>query len=67
MVIDVASIGQTATWLRTTVTRVGELARELGITPAARINGIDHFATNDIHRMADRLKGISNAAATASH
>ncbi len=59
MVLDIASIGQAAVWLGTSVTWLRKAADELCIQPAVRINGIDHYATDDVHRMQpiiDRMK-----------
>jgi len=62
--LDIASVGQSAVWLGTTVTWLRKAAEELGIEPAARINGVDHYATDDVHRMQpiiDRMKNELNA------
>lgn len=55
MSIDIASVGMAAQWFQTTVSALREVAKEMNIEPAARINGIDHYSTSDLHKMRPRF------------
>lgn len=57
--LDVLSIGKAAGELQLPVSQIHRLVFELGIQPAARINGIDHFDTADVERLAAHVRRMS--------
>jgi hypothetical protein len=64
MVPSLVSINTAACWLRSTPGRIRRLAAELGIEPAASINGVEHLAETDVERVAECLAQARLADAT---
>jgi len=53
---SIVSIGQAAALIQMMPSEISAVAAELGIQPAIRINGIDHFCESDLQRIAEHLR-----------
>jgi hypothetical protein len=58
--ISAVSIGQAAALIQAMPSRIKAAAEELGITPAMRINMVDHYSEDDLQRIAEHLRGKRN-------
>jgi hypothetical protein len=57
MIADsIHSIGHAAQLLQVMPGRITQAAKVLGIEPAARINGIDHYDESALERIGDHLR-----------
>jgi hypothetical protein len=53
--IEIVSIGQLAAWIQASPSRIRKAAEALGIQPAYRINGVEHFDEADGERICKFL------------
>ena len=57
---DIVSIGRIAGQLQCPPQKLHAIAQQLGIMPAGRINGILHYAADDIERIAAQLRSLDS-------
>lgn len=67
MNLNIIAIGHAAGLLQKMPDRIRQAAAAIGVQPAARINGVDHFDAADLDRIAAHLRAASaDASAMAS-
>ena len=59
---DLVSIGYAAQLLQAVPKRIREAAQALGIQPACRINGIDHYSEDDVQKIRKQIIANINGA-----
>ena len=57
---DIIAIGRIAGELQATTGMINRIAKQLGIKPAGLINGVVHFHSKEVDRIAKRLREIDN-------
>ncbi len=56
---QILSFGCMAGELQTPVSRLQEIAKQLGITPSSTINNVPYFNAADVERIADQIRSES--------
>ena len=61
---SIIAIGKAVSILHVMPNRIRAAAGELGITPAIKINGVEHFDESDVGRIGQYLEQSQSAGAT---